>query len=331
MTDINHWSQSSEWRNQAHSWIHHQLETHKIEQLGEIEQVHIQPWSTILRIPVSEGALFFKAAVALLAHESAVIELLSQIMPEHLPELLALDTSQGWILMRDCGSRLRETMIAEPEFKFWEELLPDFAKLQIAASKLSDKFLAMGIPNRSLENLPQLYENLLAEEVRFRIEQENGLSAEEYQRLHDLKPVFKQKCEQLANYPIPQSLHHGDLHDANIFHNGEHYLFLDWGDCSYSHPFFSMRTAYVSAEIRLDLEEYSPQLHRLRDAYLSGWREFGTAEQLLEAFGLAEELWAVSSMLIWYRSITSLDEASQAEFAHVIPSLSQEFMSLIKS
>jgi aminoglycoside phosphotransferase (APT) family kinase protein len=222
-------------------------------------------------------------------------------------------------------------MIADPDFKYWEALLPDFAKLQIAAAQDKDTYLKIGIPNRTLEQLPELYEALLAEERRFRIGQSDGVSAEEYQRLHDLKPLIKQKCEELATYPIPQSLHHGDLHDGNIFHNGEHYLFLDWGDCSFSHPFFSLRTAYVSAEIRLELEDYSPKLHRLRDAYLLGWREFGTEEQLLAAFGLAEELWALSSALIWYRSITSLDEASQAEFVHVIPSLAQEFLSFIRN
>ena len=101
-----------------------------------------------------------------------------------------------------------------------------------------------------------------------------------------------------------------------------------------THPcrthFFSLRTAYVSVEMRFDLDENSPELYRLRNAYLPAWREFETDQNLQTVFGLALELWSISSALIWNQVIQSLDSESRKDYAHVLLSLAREFLSLIK-
>jgi hypothetical protein len=234
------------------------------------------------------------------------------------------------MIMEDGGQRLRESLIEKPDWQHWENLLPQFAKVQEEAAKVPAEILALGIPNRSLAELPRLYQELLAETDWFQLDLPDGLSAAEYQRLQELVPVVREKAQRLASFAIPESIHHGDLHDANIFHEGSNYAFYDWGDCSFSHPFFSLRTAYVSAEIRFGLDEGSPELQRLRNAYLAAWRDYESEENLPEAFGLAEELWAISSALIWRQTILSSAPDERKDYAHVIPSLSKEFLGLIK-
>jgi hypothetical protein len=121
------------------------------------------------------------------------------------------------------------------------------------------------------------------------------------------------------------------LHDGNIFLNDSGYVFFDWGDCSWTHPFFSLRTACVSAENTLNIAEGAPELQRLRDAYLVAWRKFETEARLLEAYGLAEELWSISSALTWHQAIIHLEPTRQADYAHVLPALAQELLELIKA
>jgi hypothetical protein len=111
------------------------------------------------------------------------------------------------------------------------------------------------------------------------------------------------------------------LHDANIFHHAGQYQFYDWGDASLSHPFFSLRTAYVSAEIRFGLEENDPSLVRLRDAYLAAWRDYASETDLRDAFALAQSLWAISSALSWQQVV----DASTG-YDHVLPALMEEFL-----
>jgi Phosphotransferase enzyme family len=323
------WQQPA-WHEAVREWIHTQLAHHKITVSAAIEQIHLRPWSTVLRVPTSQGNVFFKASMAMLAPEAALTQYLANLKVDFLPQLLAVDVARGWMLLRDGGERLREALQANPDLKRWEELLPTYAKLQIELSKHLKQIEKLNVPNWRLARLPQLYQSLLAETSRFRIDMENGITAQQYQQLTDLLDVINAKCEQLARYHIPEAVHHGDFHDGNIFFNAGQYVFFDWGDCSISHPFFSLRSAYVSAEIRFNLEENAPPLKRLRDAYLASWREFETEARLHEAFGLAQELWAISSMLNWHRTISNLDAALQPEYAHILPGLAQELLAQIK-
>jgi hypothetical protein len=323
------WNQP-EWHAAAHDWIRSQLAPQQIIVHGTIEQIHLQPWSTVLRVPTTAGNVFFKATVAILAHEAGFTEFLASLNLDCLPRLLAVDTVRSWMIMRDGGNRLRETLIAQPDMQRWEELLPRYADVQIELSKHLPQIEKLNIPNCNLARLPQLYQSILEQQDWFRIDMENGVTAAEYQKLNDLLPVITAKCEQLASYNIPESIHHGDLHDGNIFYDDEQYIFFDWSDSTITHPFFSLRTAYVSAEICFNLEENAPILNRLRDAYLVPWRQFETQEWLLEAFGLAQELWAISSSINWHHTISNLDKSLQPDYAHILPSLAQELLSLIE-
>ncbi len=86
------------------------------------------------------------------------------------------------------------------------------------------------------------------------------------ERLLGLSPRVAELSERLADYRIPETLIHGDLNDGNVFVGGMSPVFIDWGDGCISHPFYSLRTVLVSAEISLGLEE---NFHPLRDAYLA--------------------------------------------------------------
>jgi aminoglycoside phosphotransferase (APT) family kinase protein len=178
--------------------------------------------------------------------------------------------------------------------------------------------------------MPGRYRQILAQKEVFQIGLPHGISDEEYQRLHDVADVFAQKCAELASYAVPETIQHGDLHDGNIFYNDGSYVFYDWGDCSISHPFFSLRTAYVSIENRFNLAEGALEFQPLTQAYVRAWREFETEERLTAAAGLAEELRAIGSLLSWYEVVERLEGEEQTKYAHAIPSLAQEFLANLK-
>jgi hypothetical protein len=102
--------QNPDWQNQAHEWIHAQAAQHSIQLTGEIEQPHVQHWSTVMRVPSNEGVLFFKATAGETIYEIALTQKLGRWYPDCMPELIAVDTIRGWMLMRDGGEQLRASI-----------------------------------------------------------------------------------------------------------------------------------------------------------------------------------------------------------------------------
>ena len=79
------------WLAEAHEWIHRQLERTGTGIVGPIEQPHIYPWSTVLRVPTEPGEVYFKANAATFRHEAALVKLLAARRPDCVPPLLAVE------------------------------------------------------------------------------------------------------------------------------------------------------------------------------------------------------------------------------------------------
>ena len=314
----------SDWLDRVRSWIRDKLEGLGTTIKGPIERPHVRPWSTVLQIPTPEGSLYFKASTEVLAHEPAVTKALSRWQPDCLPEILAADFARGWMLMTDGGTTLREVIKVDRDLGHWEKLLAHYAKLQIEAATRVTELLDLGIPDRRLATLPKQYRKLLLDDDVLRIDRPEGLTSVEYRLLQDMETHVTSLCERLAASPVPESIHHGDFHDANIFFDDGHYVFFDWGDSSATHPFFSLRTAFVSLEYTLGLEEDAPEFDRLRDTYLEAWREYGSQETLLEAFELAARLSPLCSALSWYHVISSFERPVGEEYPEVVRDLLEE-------
>jgi hypothetical protein len=98
------------WLRDAQDWIDLELSRLGVVAAGAIEQSHIAPWSTAIRVPVHGGDLWFKANLPALAYEAAVIDILGRRRPGRVPELRAIDPGRGWMLMDDGGVRLRDVV-----------------------------------------------------------------------------------------------------------------------------------------------------------------------------------------------------------------------------
>ncbi|MCB0253382.1 MAG: phosphotransferase [Anaerolineae bacterium] len=321
------WTQP-DWMERAAAWIHAELARLGIVVTGDIEQPHVRVWSTVLRVPTADGAVYFKACTPLLAYEPALVDTLHRTYPDQFLRVLATNLEQGWILMVDGGTRLREVIRADRDLSHWERLLPRYAELQIELAGRTQELLALGVPDRQPAVLSRLAQQLLENQETLLVGQHDGLPPATYRRLCEMTPVIADQCRQLAACGVPSSLNHGDLHDANIFIDGDDYLLFDWGDSSVSHPFFSLRTVFVSVENSLHLAEGAPEFDRLRDAYLEPWTLFLPAAELRSTFALASRLSPLCSALSWHHGISAVDRSLVAEYASAIPSLFQEYFDL---
>ncbi|HYN88730.1 MAG TPA: phosphotransferase, partial [Ardenticatenaceae bacterium] len=272
------------------------------------------------------GDIYFKATAPALAHELALTEALARWRPDCIPEVLALDLERAWMLMPDVGASLRSLIRVDRDLGHWHRVLPLYAELQIEVAGHLGELLALGVPDRRLSLLPGQYESLLADTEAVRIGLAGGLTPEEYRRLRELAPRFAALCGELADYNIPESLDHNDLHDGNIFVRDGRYVFADWGDACAAHPFFSLLVTLVSVVNALGLEEHAPEMAVLRDVYLEPWTRFESRENLLAAFALAQQAAMVCRALTWQMAVVRTEEGQREEHAGRVPAWLQEFL-----
>lgn len=283
-------STNAEWTDQrwlasAHRWIAERLEDVGLRSTGSIEQPHVRPWSTVLRVPTEGGPLWFKANIPVLAHEAAVVGVLARRRPDAVPELLAGDEELGWMLMADGGPRLREIVEHERDLGRWHALLPQYGRLQLDLAEDADELVRCGAPDRRLATLADQYAQLLDEL--------DGIPAGELRRLRGLRPQVVELCDQLAGSSVPETIQHDDLHDGQIFVARDRYLFFDWGDACVSHPFFTMSVTLEGCIAwGLDDVEGSEDIGPYGDAYLLPFASFGSRAEL-------EEMRAIALRLGW--------------------------------
>lgn len=274
------------WLAQAHEWIR----AH-VEPVGPIEQPHVRPWSTILRVPTAGGNVWFKANLPVHACEAAVVGTLARLRPDRVPELLAVDLERGWLLMGDAGVRLRELVEEERSLDRWLDVLPAYAELQLDAAANADELIALGVPDRRLAVLPE----------------------QAAQLLDDVGHVGEM-CDELASYRIPETIQHDDFHDAQVFLRDGRYRFFDWGDACVSHPFFSLSVT-LEGVIGWGLDDVagSVDLAPFRDAYLDAFRDHGSTDELQSALSVALRLGWLCRALNVHRFALAYDSPTREE------------------
>jgi aminoglycoside/choline kinase family phosphotransferase len=318
------------WQKQAHEWIRTEANRQSIQLTGEIEQPHAYAWSTVMRVPSNEGLLFFKATADETVYEAALTQKLAKWYPDCMPELVAVDSQRGWMLMRNGGEQLRASIRPTQDIRPWEPVITRYAEVQIGLAKHISEILALGIPDHRLAVLPLFYSQFLAEKDLLMIDQEKGLDSAEFQQLQTLIPRFEQICTDLAALGIPESLNHGDFHDGNVLLRNGRITLFDWGDANVTHPFVSLRTLFVSIENSLKLDDYSftPEMAALLDRYLEPWQKFASKDDLLTAFRLSKPVASIVKTLAWYQTISRLPLGGslRAEYAWILPELMKEFL-----
>ncbi|CAB4723913.1 MAG: phosphotransferase [Actinobacteria bacterium] len=270
------------WVVRAHAWIEDRLAELGVDLLGEIEQPHVEAWSTVLRAPTSQGSVWFKVNDTSLRHEAAVVTMLSERCPDSVPPLLAADLTTGWMLMSDAGTTLRALVEQDPaHFERWHDALRRCAVVQREVVGEVDALLALGVPDLRLATLPRRYADLIAD---LDVDPATVPSTAEIEAW----------CAGLAAYGLPETLQHDDLHDAQVFVSQGRTALMDWGDACVSHPFFVLSVALegVIAWGPEDIEasvDTGPYL----DSYLEPWSDLLPADELRLAARAAVRLgWA---------------------------------------
>lgn len=312
------------WRKDAVDWADEQLSAVGLVRDGEAQQPHVYPWSTALRLPVGDGAVWLKSVAPGSAHEPPLSVALGGWAPEAVLVPLAVDGARRLMLLPDGGRTMRDA--ADATVAAWEAMLRSYARLQLELVPRADDVLALGVPDHRPELLPGLVADLLADDEAQLVGREGGLDPDVRRRITADLGRYADLCARLADGRVPPTLQHDDLHDGNVFVAGDGHRFFDWGDASVAHPFLSLLVALRFAARTLGLPNGDPALLRLRDAYLDVWLAYGTPQELRGLCAAALQVGPLQRALTWRRILRGVHADERAEWQDAVPGWTAEHL-----
>jgi len=232
-----------------------------------------------------------------------------------VPEVLAADPELGWLLMKDAGTTLRSAASGDEWLRCMDTVFARMAVLQMGCVDHSPSLLALGVPDRRLAGLPEHFARLLDEQEHTLTPAPDALTPGEIREGRRLLGSFADLCSDLASRGVPETLHHDDFHDANVFVDVrlQRPRVADWAESAVTHPFCTLTVGLRSAAHSAGLPEDSPRLGRLVDAYLEPWSAHGTLPELREALNLALRVGRIVRALTWAHLTASLSPAEQRQ------------------
>jgi len=304
---------SAAFIDEVAAWVGEAAGGRGLRLTGAWEQPHARPWSSAISFETDDGRLWFKVNGPGTAHEAALTGTLATVVPDLVPDIIAVEAGRGWSLMRDAGPQMRS--LAEPGelWDRWELLLPVYAEAQRTLSAHVPTLLDEGLGRTSPSVLPGLARELL-DTLRNQPEEEGGLGAEDAGRIEAALPSYDDACAELAASGIPDTLTHDDLHSANVCWGDDGPRIIDWGDASVGHPFGDMLATLNSIVWHAKVEDDDPRVQRVRAAYLEPFGDVGTEQDRLRWVALARRVGVVPKAIAWAHAFEGEPADAQAEF-----------------
>jgi hypothetical protein len=301
------------WRAEALRWAADTLAGLGRRIDGEVEQPHVRPWSTAMRIPTDGGLAWFKASGPASAHEGPLLEVFRERAVPLVLLPLAVHPDRPWILFDDGGTTLRQTRAdgsGDHDLAAWEGILREYAELQrkLESDDAVGAMLAAGAPDGRPEALPGELARLLEDDVIW-----DRLSAEDRDdgrrarsRLGERLPEVASVAAELAARGVSASVQHDDLHGGNILVGPAGDRFFDWGDAVVAHPFSTLTVTFNSIAHKTGLAQDEPVFTRLEDVYLEAWAEVAPRTELERAADVARVFGCIGRSLAWERALAGL-------------------------
>lgn len=327
MAEWNDYWATEAWLEEIDTWVSMVLETYELRRTGPLERGGIDLWSTQVVVHTDHGRLFLKAVNPGQQSEVVLTAAAARLVPDQLVMPLAVEPMRGWMISPDYG----ETMARIPstDYRLWERILQDFARLQRGLVPYGDELFDAGLTQLAPAHLPGYIDDQVLLHASLPTDHPLHLPARDADELHgQLEPIHGM-CAYLAAGPVPLSLDHNDLHRANVFlpaSPDEPLRFIDLGDAYWAHPFSSLAVPLRTMSQELDTTPADPRIRRAVTAYLHEWGEYGNVDELRHYIEPALRLGKLQAHGTWLRIITG---ASDADMEHYAPRVLRPLAELV--
>jgi len=267
----------------------------------------ITPWSEVYAFDTNDGLYYLKKTSSELFIEVKVLAKLASSFNHFVPKLIASNESLNCFITKDAGISLRTYLDQTLDFEYLYEALEKFLNMQRQIEKSVNDYLILGVPDWRLEQLPELFTNLLNDQTMLSKE---GISQLEIQLLKRLKTKVQAQCDALASFGIAETLVQADFHTNNMVIDTitKHLSYLDLGEVVLTHPFFSIINFLLQAVKHFGLKKEDVPYQKLIQICERYWPDFQ------EVLPKVEAIFRVYSALGCYRLMKSIDIEAYYQF-----------------
>lgn len=274
--------------------------------VGNPEIIQETPWSNVIRLSTLHGDFYLKQPAPLLAIEASVIQLLVRQFNASVPCIVANNDELHCFLMKDAGISLRKYLNGKSKAELLCQAIKQFTVFQRSTEDYIQLFLKLGISDWRLNQLPQLYEEIINDKDFLKAD---GVTNTELDKLNYLSPLVSEQLQGLSQYGICETVVQPDFNTNNILINPETQLFtiIDLGELAISHPFFSLHNFLYTATIHHSVKEQDLIWHQMLEAGIENWLELWPKDKLLEGYMLSKKLWPIYSACANYHFMHRVD------------------------
>ncbi len=300
------WSRPG-WLARASAWMADRLDAIGSPLVAAPQMHALWGLSAVIRGETADGAFFLKACSPVFPTEPAITRVLAASDPDLLPNVIAVDEAENWLLMGDIG----KTFVGDAPVGRWPDGLAAQAAIQRRWLGRTDELAAAGFERRGLAELasqiPGLPElPLLA-----------PMKPESMHQLEAAIPRLVEACERLSAIGPPEAIVHGDLHPWNVADIDGRSIVFDWSDSCIGHPFLDLVT-YVGRTADVATRRACV------DAYVAAWSDVLEPGAFEEAVRLALPLGALHQVESYRRIVAGIAEDDCWDMAEAGPHFAEQ-------
>jgi hypothetical protein len=253
--------------------------------------MYLDVMGTLLRTTSGDRATFMKCPLSHFRDEASITAALARRTPDQVPEVLAIEPVEGWLLMGDIGHRI---LGKQPEAT-WADGLRQIPTLQRAWVGHTEGLVAAGAQVRPVSSLSDALPGFIDREGLG-----DRLEPEIRDRWVGAIPRLVDMCRRLDDVGLPETVVHGDLHPWNIALNDGGLRVFDWSDGAVGNPFLDLA-------VFLRRAKDASLRPAMRAAFLDGWSDLMPRERLEIAADLAMTVGALYQVETYLRLIPTLE------------------------
>jgi hypothetical protein len=269
------------------AWADRLLAVHGIARTAPAEQIRTWNLSSLWRLPIEDGAVWFKHVPPFFGHEATII-----------------DRLVGWAVPALIGSEGSRLLMHEiPGEDMYDAGLPILSRglsilvgIQRDWIARVDELLAMGLPDWRPPKLMALIEDVVGRTS-------SELSADDRLTLWGFVSGLPRRFGHLAECGIPDSLVHGDFGPGNLRGDDRSLVLLDWGDCGVGHPLLDQPAMFD----RAPQDAVGP----LRDQWAAEWEAAIPGSDPRQAARLLAPVAAARQAVIYRKFLENIEPSER--------------------
>jgi hypothetical protein len=213
--------------------------------------------SAVLRASTDDGReVWFKATCEGFHEEPVLTAAVAAVLPEHTPDVIAVDAGRAWMLMEPLPS----TDIDDDEVRRRaSEIGAMWADAQLTSLAHLPALTAAGLPYRGVEETLTGFERAV-----HAVDDDPDLAA----TARSLVGWCGEVARELWSSGLPDTLNHGDLHLGNIAWSPDRLVIYDWTDACRTHPYLDAQHLAASIVATVGAEAAG----EFWSAYQARWR-----------------------------------------------------------